>query len=930
MTRLKKWLIAAGVLIIPAVAIASVTVNINGSNYTIPETNEKGWGTQVTSWIQAASQHLLQKTGGAFTLSDEVDFGASFGLKSTYYKSRALNLPETGVFRLGNTEGISWRNAANDGDILFSVNGSDQLVFNGNAFLESDALTASRALQSDANGIISSSSVTSTELGYLSGVTSDLQTQLDAKALDSDLDAHLADTTDAHDASAISVTPSGNQSSSEVQAAIDELQSDIDTRALDSDLDTHTAATTSVHGITDTSDLATLSGEETFSGQKTFSDALILEEIAEPDAPPEGSQAIFIDSADSKPKRKDSDGNVLEFGTGSGGGSEVIFYDDFETGVGNWTAFHNATNFSDGEDTTTTPTITIAETTTTPHEGSKSALITAGAAGDGVSTDIPLERKDRARVQRLTLTFEYDDTAAEGDYEIWFYDDTNSQAQQPTPYKLPGGVAGQVYRFAVPPEVQTNHDCETLRLSIYQKAATPPNLKIDNVSVGPGVRVSGPVVTDSESYTPTVSNLGSGSTDSAIVYYSRIGDKLIGQGKVVKDTTAGTGTSVVTVSLPSGLAIDTNKVPSADFNQNIGSAQLQDGATRTEGVVQINNSTSIGFVMSGTNSLTGSEFGASDQLSFTFTVPIQGWSSNQVLSSDTATREVIGAASLSGDQAVSSTSEVQVELDEVITDTHSQVDTANHRVLVKIPGFYKVKARVQVGAYTANEYFIARIKDSSGTTVGVDISVSASSSVFAKAEVPTKYYNAGEYFEVFAQSDSDTSYSIVASNTFLEIQRVSGPQQIAASTQTYVIASSNSGQVFSKATEATVIYEDVEEISHGTAFYDPTTGIITANRAGFIYVDASVVWPSVDTSVSFDTFMTIRKNGSAYKVGPRLTFLSGHSSVIGVSVTGLVPVQAGDTIDIRAYQSNGSTNSEAIGTGNTTNRFSAHYIGGVQ
>jgi hypothetical protein len=43
-------------------------------------------------------------------------------------------------------------------------------------------LTASRALASDGSGKVAVSSVTSTELGYLSGVTSALQTQLNAKA----------------------------------------------------------------------------------------------------------------------------------------------------------------------------------------------------------------------------------------------------------------------------------------------------------------------------------------------------------------------------------------------------------------------------------------------------------------------------------------------------------------------------------------------------------------------------------------------------------------------------------------------------------------------------------------------------------------------------------------------------------------------------
>lgn len=51
------------------------------------------------------------------------------------------------------------------------------------------SVTANRALVSDANGKVSASSVTDTEVGYLSGVTSAIQGQIDAKADESELDA---------------------------------------------------------------------------------------------------------------------------------------------------------------------------------------------------------------------------------------------------------------------------------------------------------------------------------------------------------------------------------------------------------------------------------------------------------------------------------------------------------------------------------------------------------------------------------------------------------------------------------------------------------------------------------------------------------------------------------------------------------------------
>ena len=48
-------------------------------------------------------------------------------------------------------------------------------------FSKMENLTASRALVSDSNGDVSASAVTDTEVGYLDGVTSAIQTQLDAK-----------------------------------------------------------------------------------------------------------------------------------------------------------------------------------------------------------------------------------------------------------------------------------------------------------------------------------------------------------------------------------------------------------------------------------------------------------------------------------------------------------------------------------------------------------------------------------------------------------------------------------------------------------------------------------------------------------------------------------------------------------------------------
>ncbi len=109
----------------------AVNVVLNGVTYSIPEPGNDGWGQSLTDYFVAQASGLLQKAGGTFSLAAEVDFGTTYGLKSAYFKSRATNPATTGSVRLGNTEGIYWRNAANSANLGLLVNASNLLEFNG-------------------------------------------------------------------------------------------------------------------------------------------------------------------------------------------------------------------------------------------------------------------------------------------------------------------------------------------------------------------------------------------------------------------------------------------------------------------------------------------------------------------------------------------------------------------------------------------------------------------------------------------------------------------------------------------------------------------------------------------------------------------------------------------------------------------------------
>ena len=213
----------------------ATTVSFNGSTYSVPASGERNWAS-LSTYLIAIASGALSKAGGSFTLTAaDVDFGATYGLKAMKFSSRST--PATvGLVRLGNAEYVAWRNAANSADLGLRVNSSNVLEFNGNplitlalgtantalvmngagtayswaalvnanidaaaaiAYSKLAALTASRALVSDGSGVVSVATTTATEIGYVNGVTSAIQTQLNAKqALDATLTALAAYNTD--------------------------------------------------------------------------------------------------------------------------------------------------------------------------------------------------------------------------------------------------------------------------------------------------------------------------------------------------------------------------------------------------------------------------------------------------------------------------------------------------------------------------------------------------------------------------------------------------------------------------------------------------------------------------------------------------------------------------------------------------------------
>lgn len=220
----------------------SVPLTINGVTFQYPQENDKHWGPVLTNWSTAVTNGMLQKAGGSFHLTAEVDFGTAFGIKVLSIKYPTGNIGSTGFLRLPNAAQIVWRNAIGNADLVLTVDASNQLLFNGvpigatssltdghiyvgnalnqpadvamtgdititntgvtaigagkvtNTMIQTAAgialnklaaLAASQIAVTDGSGFLTSvSTPTITELSYVGGATSNLQAQIDAIAAD--------------------------------------------------------------------------------------------------------------------------------------------------------------------------------------------------------------------------------------------------------------------------------------------------------------------------------------------------------------------------------------------------------------------------------------------------------------------------------------------------------------------------------------------------------------------------------------------------------------------------------------------------------------------------------------------------------------------------------------------------------------------------
>jgi hypothetical protein len=959
-------------------------VSWNGSSFTVPETGEENWGgvTKVDGLLVSLANNGLQKTGGLFTLSADVDWGAAAGHKSAYYKSRGT-VATAGILRLAKTESVAWLNNAGGGNNTLATDTSDQLLYNGVVLAGSTGIVPVAAggtgiasysvgdmLYASAATVLSKLAIGTVNKVQVSTGTAPswallVNANVDAAAAIAYSKLNLAVSVVNGDiAVAAGVARTKLASGSNDHVLINDGSGVMSSEATLSPVRGGTgtannaaatlvrvgnfALTMTLTGITGVTlptsgTLATLAGAEVLTNKdidggtaaNTRRITFPQDTLANITALTRKEGTVWY--ANDVDKLYKDDGSVLtEIGSGSSG-INYIGNPDAETGTTGWATYADAAGTAPVDGTGGAPNVTWTRVTSSPLRGLGMFRLTKDAAnrqGEGASYAFTIASADKAKP--LNISFEYAVSAAAvagsdsvtGDVNVYIYDVTNSLVIQPTPYKMPGGT-GNNWKYTGTFQTASNSTSYRLILHVAGTNASAATYDFDSFIVGPQVLLYGSPISDWVAFTPTGSWLGGGGNTTYTGYWRRVGDSM--QVDVTATTSGAPTSATLTVNLPSGYSIDTNKLSSADaaLKSFLGTGTVIDSGNRSCPVV-VTYSSATAVQLNAVNSLSTSSaitqavpitFGASDKVTFTAMFPIVGWGSNVLMSQDTDTRVV--AARMTGATATVTGTYSDITWTTVANDTHGAMGAISYTI--PVAGYYDIQGSVNIGAATvsaAGGFFVGL---HNGTSVILENEFLFDLNVPENESIPfvygSVYLNAGTLIKLQIKTSGTIGTPVINSSAtlnHLSISRKSGPATIAISETVACRYTNTAGSTLTKSANNTVPYATKDYDTHGAW----VTDTFTAPVAGKYLVAAKVLIATGATWAANDFVeIDILKNGATSTGGSGtqpVLFFGTTTAAIGASISDVINCVAGDTIKINCVP-------QKAAAGNVTLNTTANY-----
>lgn len=496
-----------------------------------------------------------------------------------------------------------------------SLNNNRVMISSGSAIVEASAITASRALASDASGLPVASATTSTELGYVSGVTSAIQTQINAKA----------------DSSALTA---------------------------------HTGASSGVHGVTGsvvgTSDTQILTNKDIAGGTASNTSRITLPSAAKSTL--DGltrKQATLVYGTDTNKVYADDGSSLKEIGSGSSGinylssqyGADSL--GTVELNVGN--TLSSSTRSSPTQWGNSAATALITQSTDSTLRGTTNYLVQYSANAQFVESPLfSIDGEDLGKP--LLVQFDVSGVSTADDVQVYIarYDSSNvlqerilvagtASATTPNSAQVPTAVT-TFKGFFIPSS--TAGDKYAVR---WLRNANNTSMRLDTFFVGPQSLAQGAVVTAWQSYTPTLTSSGGGnitlnatSKVDPVGKWRRVGDSIeIFAGFRNGSGGAASGTAgSVQIGIPSGITIDTTNLGSFNIPIGFGGYATGSGYADTQPAFYVVSGNSIRMIKGGSASYYQvSDLISSTNMTFVVTLPVVEWASSTTTLADRAVEE---------------------------------------------------------------------------------------------------------------------------------------------------------------------------------------------------------------------------------------------------------------------------------------------------
>lgn len=577
----------------------------------------------------------------------------------------------------------------------------------------------------------------------------------------------------------------------------------------------------------------------------------------------------------------------------------------FEKNANGWNGFDDGASSSPVDGTGGTVTTTCTRTTSTPIDGDGSFLFTKSAAnyqGEGCSLDFTIPANLSATV--LRGSFEYaisSGTYADDAVQIWIYNVTDSTLIQPAPTKIKNhSLFKQPFDFEFQPTYSTTSKTYRVILHIAATDTNAYTIKIDNWKIGAYPKNYGSPITDAIAYTPTFT--GFGTVTNINVKSQRIGDSL----RVFGYFQTGTNTGVeARMTLGYGgvngnVNIDTNKIGNTVIIGSAGSTEsgsatyfLTAPLSGTTNYIKWGRQTSTTTV---TTAALGNSWTNSVYISFDLIVPISGWSSQAIMSSDANTSIV--SAIISGDPA-SATSGNPIIVPTVIYDSTGSYNPTTGRYTCSTPGVFKLYGALQSA--------------SSATTLTIyknGVSNSLAGNLDSNGEAT---FNSAVNCVAGDLIDLRPGGTVDATSMTLNIEKITGPSQIAASDSVSALYTGAPPTGTLTSAYNTTTFGTKRKDSHnaysGGTYIVPVSGtysIQAQTRHDATYSAGNTAGTALFINgVQYETGV-VNASGAAVTMWPLLTV---HG----------VPLLAGDLVTIRSYD-NGT--SPTFGSNSNQNFFS--------